>query len=251
MDTQLLLSPKWWAEHCASLPEVFSVERQQGDIRQKNSFIQFLLLRLSNGQDLSVVAKLVNLAQNQYRQAEVRLPAAVYIRWEPEDAGLTVILQDLRALPAPGGTSSLTVAPGTPGLRHGQFHALTQLQAEAALAWLARFHAAFWGARVAVCAEEHGLWCQGGYWTLEKRQPDLHRMPAEWRRTVASFAGSFPQVFQCPSVQTANIFLAQAEGQAWTASACDYQWTGGGLGVRDVVYLIWTSVSGAFSSTAA
>ena len=45
MDTQLLLSPKWWAEHCASLPEVFSVERQQGEIRQKNSFIQFILLR--------------------------------------------------------------------------------------------------------------------------------------------------------------------------------------------------------------
>ena len=48
-----------------------------------------------------------------------------------------------------------------------------------------------------------------------------------------------------PCRQTANIFLAQAKGQAWTASACDYQWTGGGLGVRDVVYLIWTSVSGS------
>ncbi len=45
---------------------------------------------------------------------------------------------------------------------------------------------------------------QGGYWTLEKRQPDLHRMPAEWRRTVASFAGSFPQVFQRPSVQVSS-----------------------------------------------
>ena len=45
MDTQLLLSPKWWGEHCTSLPEVLSVERQQGEIRQKNSFIQFLLLR--------------------------------------------------------------------------------------------------------------------------------------------------------------------------------------------------------------
>ena len=45
MDTQLLLSPNWWGEHCASLPEVLSVERQQGEIRQKNSFIQFLLLR--------------------------------------------------------------------------------------------------------------------------------------------------------------------------------------------------------------
>ena len=45
MDTQLLLSPKWWAEHCTSLPEVLSVERQQGEICQKNSFIQFLLLR--------------------------------------------------------------------------------------------------------------------------------------------------------------------------------------------------------------
>ena len=52
-----------------------------------------------------------------------------------------------------------------------------------------------------------------------------------------------------PCLQTANIFLAQAEGQEWTASACDYQWTGGGLGVRDVVYLIWTSVSGSVQTS--
>ena len=45
---------------------------------------------------------------------------------------------------------------------------------------------------------------QGGYWTLDKRQADLHRMPAEWRRTVASFAGSFPQVFRRPSVQVST-----------------------------------------------
>ena len=45
---------------------------------------------------------------------------------------------------------------------------------------------------------------QGGYWTLDKRQADLYRMAAEWRRTMASFAGSFPQVFQRPSVQVST-----------------------------------------------
>ena len=45
---------------------------------------------------------------------------------------------------------------------------------------------------------------QGGYWTLDKRHPDLHRMAAEWRRTVASFAGNFPQVFRRPSVQVST-----------------------------------------------
>ena len=52
-----------------------------------------------------------------------------------------------------------------------------------------------------------------------------------------------------PCLQTANVFLAKAEGQAWTASACDYQWIGGGLGVRDVVYLIWTSVRGSVQTS--
>lgn len=61
MDTQLLLSPKWWAEHCASLPEVFSVERQQGEIRQKNSFIQFLLLRWVPRRSLSAALNCQNL----------------------------------------------------------------------------------------------------------------------------------------------------------------------------------------------
>ena len=57
-------------------------------------------------------------------QKGVRLPAAVYISWEPGEAGLTMILQDLRATPAPGST----VAPGSHGLRQGQFNVLTQQQ---------------------------------------------------------------------------------------------------------------------------
>ena len=28
-----------------------------------------------------------------------------------------------------------------------------------------------------------------------------------------------------------------------SASACDFQWCGGGIGEQDVMYLLWTSVS--------
>ena len=30
--------------------------------------------------------------------------------------------------------------------------------------------------------------------------------------------------------------------EAASVSACDFQWCGGGLGVTDVMYLLWTSV---------
>ena len=41
---------------------------------------------------------------------------------------------------------------------------------------------------------------------------------------------------------------ASASGQAAgvaaaSVSACDFQWSGGGLAVTDVMYLLWTSVS--------
>ena len=33
-----------------------------------------------------------------------------------------------------------------------------------------------------------------------------------------------------------------ASSTAASVSACDFQWCGGGLGVTDVMYLLWTSV---------
>ncbi len=48
-------------------------------------------------------------------------------------------------------------------------------------------------------------------------------------------------------VHTVHVICAgeqngSAGSSGWAVSACDFQWCGGGLAVRDVVYLLYTSV---------
>jgi len=42
--------------------------------------------------------------------------------------------------------------------------------------------------------------------------------------------------------EAASLSAHQHEDKAAVVSACDFQWCGGGLGVTDVMYLLWTSV---------
>lgn len=52
-------------------------------------------------------------------QVDIKLPAALYISWEADDAGLTAILEDLRALPQSRSADSGS-ASSAAGLRHSQ-----------------------------------------------------------------------------------------------------------------------------------
>ena len=42
--------------------------------------------------------------------------------------------------------------------------------------------------------------------------------------------------------EAASVSAHQHDGKPAVVSACDFQWCGGGLGVTDVMYLLWTSV---------
>ncbi|GMH38625.1 hypothetical protein BSKO_06509 [Bryopsis sp. KO-2023] len=182
----------------------------------------------------------------------------VLVRWSADTRDVVIVLRDLRSDP-------LAESCGITGRSTQQMLVLNREQAEVALGWLARFHASFWGSHAASDGE---LWVEGSYWSLDKRRSDLSRMEMEWAKTVGSFAQHFTGEFSDEGIRslgsrllgvagaldqalmpdqyttlvhgdfkTANMFFKEED-----VSVCDFQWTGPGLGVKDVVYMLWTSV---------
>lgn len=107
------------------------------------------------------------------------------------------------------------------------------------LNWLANFHAVF------MQQQPEGLWEVGTYWQLETRPDELVAM--EEGKLKAS-AGLLDQILNQPPFQTfvhgdaklANFcFSDDANGVA----AVDFQYVGGGCGMKDVAYFIGSCLS--------
>lgn len=102
------------------------------------------------------------------------------------------------------------------------------------LRWLAEFHATFLGKR------PDGLWPIGTYWHLETRPDELAAMePGELKEMAAEIdrqlrAAPF-QTLVHGDAKLAN-FCFSRDGQA--VAAVDFQYVGGGCGMRDVAYFI-------------
>jgi aminoglycoside phosphotransferase (APT) family kinase protein len=107
-------------------------------------------------------------------------------------------------------------------------------QLDAMIRWLAAFHAQFLGER------PQGLWKTGTYWHLRTR-PDEHRAMArgplrdaapaiDARLNAARFTGLVHG-----DAKPANFQLSR-DGRC--AAALDFQYVGGGCGVKDLVYLL-------------
>jgi len=112
---------------------------------------------------------------------------------------------------------------------------------DACLAWLAAFHARF------MSTSPEGLWAEGTYWHLATRQDELaairgtalfDRAPELDRRLREAHHRSFVH----GDAKPAN-FCFSADGRR--VAAVDFQYVGGGCGMRDVAYLLHGSVSGA------
>ncbi len=115
------------------------------------------------------------------------------------------------------------------------------VELDACLGWLASFHARFMG------RSPEGLWSEGTYWHLATRQEELAAI-----RGTALF-DSAPELdrrlrearhrtFVHGDAKPAN-FCFSADGRR--VAAVDFQYVGGGSGMRDVAYLLHGSVSGA------
>lgn len=104
---------------------------------------------------------------------------------------------------------------------------------EAAVAWLARFHAAFLGVR------PDGLWKEGSYWHLATRPDELATMP---RGPLREAAADLDRRLTRARFRTLVHGDAKPDnfcfGAPGRVSAVDFQYVGGGCGMRDLAYLL-------------
>lgn len=102
------------------------------------------------------------------------------------------------------------------------------------LSWLASFHARF------LSVEPTGLWPEGSYWHLATRPNELDTIEDEELRAAAPVlddklrAATFRTLVHGDAKLANFCFAPDAEGVA----AVDFQYVGGGCGMRDVAYLL-------------
>ena len=111
---------------------------------------------------------------------------------------------------------------------------LNKEETKACLKWLANFHAIFLG-------EKPGkLWGKGSYWHLETRPDELAKMKNGKLKESAKALDKLLNNCQYQTIihgdaKVAN-FCFSADGK--DVAAVDFQYTGGGCGMKDVVYLL-------------
>jgi hypothetical protein len=100
------------------------------------------------------------------------------------------------------------------------------------LAWLAAFHATFFA------QPPNGLWATGTYWHLATRREELAKVDASLRalapRIDAKLASGVHRTLVHGDAKLANFCFAR-DGRI---AAVDFQYVGGGCGVKDVAYLV-------------
>lgn len=140
----------------------------------------------------------------------------------PDDEGWLFVLEDLDAA-------------GFPARRR----ALGEHEIDACLAWLASLHATF-ADRADGPREGSDLWPTGTYWHLATRQDELDAMqPGALRdaaaRIDAALEASAYRTLVHGDAKTANFCFTRAGDRV---AAVDFQYVGGGCGMKDVVYFM-------------
>ena len=114
-------------------------------------------------------------------------------------------------------------------------NSLDERGSESCLRWLANFHAAFLG------AEPEGLWEVGTYWHLSTR-PDEFRAMSDEAGLKSAASALDKRLSSCRfrtlvhgDAKPANFCFSPDRRRA---AAVDFQYVGGGCGVKDVCYLM-------------
>jgi aminoglycoside phosphotransferase (APT) family kinase protein len=115
---------------------------------------------------------------------------------------------------------------------------VTDSEILACLAWLANFHAEFMGEAPA------NLWPTGTYWHLETRPDELAELDDPRLKAAApaidrKLSGSPFQTFVHGDAKLAN-FCFSPDGRV---AAVDFQYVGGGCGMKDVAYFLGSCLS--------
>ena len=146
---------------------------------------------------------------------ECRVPACIAL--DASASGVVMVLEDLDA-------------SGFEGRRER----VGESEADACLAWLASFHATFMG------KSPDGLWATGTYWHLDTRPDELDALDDGPLKANAiaidrQLSESPFQTFVHGDAKLANFCFDTAGRRA---AAVDFQYVGGGCGMKDVAYFI-------------
>ncbi len=112
--------------------------------------------------------------------------------------------------------------------------AVSSDEINACLQWLANFHATF------MHQQPKNLWQTGSYWHLETRPDELQALEDQALKQAASsidlkLRQSPFQTFVHGDAKLANFCFSQHNNQV---AAVDFQYVGGGCGMKDVAYFI-------------
>ena len=107
------------------------------------------------------------------------------------------------------------------------------------LKWLADFHATFMGTKPI------GLWEVGTYWHLDTRPDEFEKMEAGWLKENASkidakLSEAQFQTLVHGDAKVANFCFSE---DMQNVAAVDFQYVGGGCGMKDVIYLMSSCLS--------
>ncbi|MEM9069094.1 MAG: phosphotransferase [Myxococcota bacterium] len=110
------------------------------------------------------------------------------------------------------------------GLRDGRI--------QGCLDWLARFHATFLG------VEPEGLWPVGTYWHLETRPDEFDAMDAGPLKDAAAALDASLRCCRHSTLVHGDAKIANFLFSPSEVAAVDFQYVGGGSGIRDVAYFL-------------
>ncbi len=117
----------------------------------------------------------------------------------------------------------------------------SRAQLDVCLRWLATFHATFMGER------PRGLWKIGTYWHLATRPDELRKMEKGPLRAAAAAIDERLNGARFKTIVHGDAkpatFCFSRDGRS--VAAVDFQYVGGGCGVRDVAYLLSGEDAGA------
>ena len=116
---------------------------------------------------------------------------------------------------------------------------LTLEETKVCLKWLAHFHATFLG------KVPTGLWETGTYWHLETRPDELEKMQHQELKSKAHIIDDLLNRCKYQTIVHGDAKLANfcfsKEGN--TVAAVDFQYVGGGCGMKDVAYFLGSCLS--------
>lgn len=157
-----------------------------------------------------------NLAKKLHENTKI--PNLIAVK---KDTSVSLLLEDLNAL----GYDQRPKALDTYGVKK-------------VLKWLARFHATYMG------VQPTGLWPIGTYWHLDTRPDELHAMDDSW---LKSNAHKIDEVLNNARFQTVVHGDAKLANFCFTnmndVAAVDFQYVGGGCGMKDVAYFLSSCLS--------